>query len=158
MLDLIRVDNVCSIKRGSQLKSSEAVRGKYPVVAGGILPSCFHNQFNRKGPVITISASGANAGYINYYNQNIFATDCSTIEESNNYDLKYDIILGGTADGRVSQITSGLRYGKIIPEEYELILDDFLKDSGKSYGTQIVFCTKESLSCINYIKCDIIQV
>ena len=89
MLDLIRVDNVCSIKRGSQLKSSEAVRGKYPVVAGGILPSCFHNQFNRKGPVITISASGANAGYINYYNQNIFATDCSTIEESNNYDLKY---------------------------------------------------------------------
>lgn len=89
MLDLIKVDNVCNIKRGSQLKSSDAVWGKYPVVAGGIFPSCFHNQFNRKGPVVAISASGANAGYINYYNQNIFATDCSTIEESNKYDLKY---------------------------------------------------------------------
>ena len=89
MLDLIKVDNVCNIKRGSQLKSSDAVWGKYPVVAGGVLPSCFHNQFNRKGPVITISASGANAGFINYFNQNIFATDCSTIEENNKYDLKY---------------------------------------------------------------------
>lgn len=89
MLNLIKVDNVCNIKRGSQLKSSDAVWGKYPVVAGGIFPSFFHNQFNRKGPVVTISASGANAGYINYYNQNIFATDCSTIEESNKYDLKY---------------------------------------------------------------------
>ena len=60
MLDLIKVDNVCGIKRGSQLKSSDAVWGKYPVVAGGILPSCFHNQFNRKGPVKKLEIQASN--------------------------------------------------------------------------------------------------
>lgn len=74
----------------------------------------------------------------------------------NNYDLKYDIIIGGTADGSVAGIASNLRYGRISPEEYELKLSDFLKDDGSSYGTQIVFCTEDALSCIEYIKCDII--
>lgn len=74
----------------------------------------------------------------------------------NNYDLKYDIIIGGTADGSVAGIASDLRFGRINLEEYELKLSDFLKSDGSSYGTQIVFCTEDALSCIEYIKCDII--
>ncbi len=74
-----------------------------------------------------------------------------------NIDLRYDIIIGGTADGSVANIASDLRYGKISPQDYELNLADFLKEDGSSYGTQIVFCTQRSLSCIEYIKCDIIK-
>lgn len=76
--------------------------------------------------------------------------------KDNNYDLKYDIIIGGTADGNVAGIASDLRYKKISPEEYGLNLSDFLKDDGSSYGTQIVFCTEDALSCIECIKYDII--
>lgn len=73
-----------------------------------------------------------------------------------NADFRYDIIIGGTADGIVANIASDLRYGRIKPQNYQLNLADFLKDDGSSYGTQIVFCTQISLSCIKYIKCDII--
>lgn len=75
----------------------------------------------------------------------------------NNIEFGYDIIIGGTADGGVANIASDLRYGKISPQDYKLKLSDFLKEDGNSYGTQIVFCTEKSLSCIEYIKCDIIK-
>lgn len=74
-----------------------------------------------------------------------------------NADLRYDVIIGGTADGSVANIASDLRYGKISPQDYILNLSEFLKEDGSSYGIQIVFCTQQSLSCIKYIKCDIIN-
>ena len=75
-----------------------------------------------------------------------------------NTDFRYDIIIGGTADGSVANIASDLRYGRISSSNYKLDLADFLKEDGNSYGTQIVFCTEKALSCIEYIKCDIINI
>jgi restriction endonuclease S subunit len=43
------------------------------------VPSCFHSEANRQPPVITVSASGAYAGFISYFELPIFATDCTTI-------------------------------------------------------------------------------
>ena len=74
-----------------------------------------------------------------------------------NTDFRYDIIVGGTADGGIANIASDLRYGKMDPQNYKLKLADFLKEDGSSYGTQIAFCTEKSLSCIKYIKCDTIK-
>lgn len=86
---------IVNIQRGSMLKSSEYQFGSIPVIAGGITPAGFHNVANRNGRTITISASGANAGYISYYKEPIFATDCSTISESNDYfiDFIYYVLL-----------------------------------------------------------------
>ena len=69
-------------KRGKNLLTRDAIDGDTPVVAGGIEPSAYHNQFNTKSPVITISASGANAGYINLWNIPVWASDCSYIDDS----------------------------------------------------------------------------
>lgn len=80
---------IVAIQRGSMLKSSEYQFGNVPVIAGGITPAGFHNVANRNGRTITISASGANAGYISYYKEPIFATDCSTISEGNDYFIDY---------------------------------------------------------------------
>lgn len=80
---------IVSIQRGCMLKSSEYQFGNIPVIAGGITPAGFHNVANRNGRTITISASGANAGYISYYKEPIFATDCSTISEGNDYFIDY---------------------------------------------------------------------
>jgi len=84
-----------NIQRGSMLKSSEYLFGNVPVIAGGTTPAGFHNVANRRGRTITISASGANAGYISYYKEPIFATDCSTISEGNDYfiDFIYFVLL-----------------------------------------------------------------
>lgn len=80
---LTLLGDVAKIIKGQTLTSSQAIPGDVPVVAGGILPSITHNQANRKANVITVSASGANAGYVNYWDIPIFATDCNTIVSIN---------------------------------------------------------------------------
>ena len=66
----ITIGNLLIPKKGKNITRSEAVYGRYPVVAGGIEPSCYHDSFNTKLPVVTISASGANAGYVNLFFSN----------------------------------------------------------------------------------------
>ncbi len=81
--------DVLKVQRGSVLNRTKAVPGQIPVIAGGKSPAYYHNSANRVGPTITISASGANAGYVAYYDMPIFASDCSTISEGTDYDLRY---------------------------------------------------------------------
>lgn len=69
-------------KKGKNITKSEAVAGNYPVVAGGLEPSCYHNEANTKSPVITISASGANAGYVKLYTIPVWSSDSSYIDET----------------------------------------------------------------------------
>lgn len=76
------------IKRGSTITKKQVVPGNYPVVAGGKEAAYYHNEFNRQPPVITVSASGASAGYVNYWEVPIFASDCSTLEEKD-LNIKY---------------------------------------------------------------------
>lgn len=71
--------NICDIQKGTAITSSEIEEGEYKVVAGGIDYAYMHNKFNRPENVITVSASGANAGYVNLWKEKIFASDCTTI-------------------------------------------------------------------------------
>ena len=68
--------------RGKNLLVSAAKGGKTPVVAGGLTPSAFHNVANTKAPVITISASGANAGFVNLWGIPVWAADSSYIDST----------------------------------------------------------------------------
>ncbi|EUC76784.1 MULTISPECIES: restriction endonuclease subunit S [Streptococcus] len=67
------------IEKGKIITRDNVVEGDVPVVAAGIEPSCYHNESNRMAGIITVSASGANAGYVNYWNMPIFASDCNTV-------------------------------------------------------------------------------
>ena len=69
-------------KRGKGLLSKNAIKGDIPVVAGGIEPATYHNQANTTAPVLTIAASGANAGYINLWHIPVWASDSSYIDDS----------------------------------------------------------------------------
>ena len=66
-------------KRGKSITKSKCIEGDIPVVAGGLEPAYFHNQCNVSNPVVTISASGANAGFVRLYQQDIWASDCSFV-------------------------------------------------------------------------------
>ena len=66
-------------KRGKSITKSKCIDGDIPVVAGGLEPAYFHNQGNVCSPVVTISASGANAGFVRLYQQDIWASDCSFV-------------------------------------------------------------------------------
>ena len=65
--------------RGKTITKKQAVDGEVPVVAGGLEPAYFHNESNVSAPVVTISSSGANAGFVRLYHQDVWASDCSYI-------------------------------------------------------------------------------
>ena len=70
---------VC-FKRGKTITKKEIIEGNIPVVAGGTEPAYYCNNSNTGNRVITISASGANAGYTRMYFEEIWASDCSFID------------------------------------------------------------------------------
>ena len=78
--ELVKLGEVCEIRRGETITKREVKEGNIPVIAGGQTPAYYHNKSNRKGKIITCSGSGAYAGFINYFENEIFASDCSTIE------------------------------------------------------------------------------
>lgn len=75
-LDLGQLVAIC---RGKNITRDTAEPGSVPVVAGGLEPAYYHSTANAKSPVVTISASGANAGYVNIFLEDIWASDCSYI-------------------------------------------------------------------------------
>ena len=58
--------DVCEVKRGQSITKKQVIAGGIPVIAGGQQPAYFHNQSNRTGKIITISGSGAYAGFVNF--------------------------------------------------------------------------------------------
>jgi type I restriction enzyme S subunit len=84
-----RLGDVALIQKGQLITGKTLIPGDIPVIAGGKQPAYFHATANRTGRTITISASGASAGYLAIYNRPIFASDCSTISESGGYSIDF---------------------------------------------------------------------
>ncbi len=71
---------IAPFKRGKTITKDDAVAGSVPVIAGGLTPAYFHSQANTSAPVITVSGSGANAGYTHMYHVKVWASDCSFVD------------------------------------------------------------------------------
>lgn len=100
-------------KKGKNITKNQVVHGIVPVIAGGLEPSCFHNTANTKGPVITVSASGANAGYVKFNYADIWASDCSYIDNNtDNIYFLYELL------SSMRIIISNLQVGSAQPHVY----------------------------------------
>lgn len=86
-----KLSNILEIKKGKTITKSKAIDGDIPVIAAGTSIAYYHNEPNEKPPVITVSASGANAGYVWLHEYPIYASDCSVLKPKNNNkaDIKY---------------------------------------------------------------------
>jgi len=78
-----KLEKIAKIAKGTSITKAKTQEGNIKVVAGGIDFAYYHNISNRPKNTITVSASGANAGYINYWSEEIFASDCTTINADN---------------------------------------------------------------------------
>ena len=110
------IGNYIVSKRGKNLLTRDAINGDTPVVAGGIEPSAYHNQFNTKSPVITISASGANAGYINLWNIPVWASDCLYIDDSITKNVYFWYIVLKTRQNEIFDAQTGSAQPHIYPQ------------------------------------------
>lgn len=73
--------NIGTFVRGKNITAAQMVEGKVPVISAGLQPSGYHNEANVHGSNLTISASGANAGYLNFNLNDIWAADCSYYQD-----------------------------------------------------------------------------
>ena len=68
------------IRKGTLITEKTAnTNGDIKVISAGVDFSYYHDVANRPKNTITISASGANAGFVNFWREPIFACDCTTI-------------------------------------------------------------------------------
>lgn len=88
----VELGEVCDIEKGTSITKAKVTAGKIPVIAGGQQPAYYHNQSNREGKTITVSASGAYAGFVNYFDYPIFVSDCTTIKTKNENKLLTDFV------------------------------------------------------------------
>lgn len=113
----VKLGEITSISKGQLITERIAINGSIPVIAGGITPSYYHNQSNRKPNTITISASGANAGYISFHTYPIFASDCSTIEDNPVYDIKFLYFLLLLNQKKIFGLQTGGAQPHVYPEQ-----------------------------------------
>lgn len=96
-----------NVRKGKNITKSKVLPGCVPVVAGGLTPAYYHSTSNTKPPVITISASGANAGYVNFYGQEVWASDCSYIDAGATKFICYYYLLLKSRQDEITRLQRG---------------------------------------------------
>lgn len=106
-----KLSKLIKIKKGDYITKSNTTEGIYPVILGGQEPAYFIDKFNHTGKAITMSRSGASAGYVSFWNEPIFLTDGYLIEPKEMLTYEY---LYYSLKSRQSQIHL-LQTGSAIP-------------------------------------------
>ena len=101
-----------TFSRGKNITSAEMIEGQVPVISAGLEPSGYHNQSNVSGPCLTISSSGANAGYLKYNLTDIWAADCSYYNNLDNIWFVYSSLK------YLQPVISNLQCGAAQPHVY----------------------------------------
>ncbi|OMQ11876.1 restriction endonuclease subunit S [[Flexibacter] sp. ATCC 35103] len=78
-----RIDQYAVVQKGDLITAKKSKEGNIKVISAGISYAYTHSVSNREKNTITISGSGANAGYINFWREPIFACDCITVRGKN---------------------------------------------------------------------------
>jgi hypothetical protein len=90
--DTISLMSIAVLEKGKTITKKNILEGEIPVIAGGQTSPYNHNVANYDGNVITISASGAYAGYVWYHRTPIFASDCTVIYSKDESVFKTEYI------------------------------------------------------------------
>lgn len=104
-------------KKGKNITKATIKEGNIPVVAGGLEPAYYHNVANTAAPIVTVSASGANAGYVKLYYEDIWASDCSYIDNSMTPYVYYFYLYLKYNQIRVTNLQKGAAQPHVYPQD-----------------------------------------
>ncbi len=113
--EVVPLGSIVDIRKGKNITKKTITDGPVPVVAGGLTPAYYHNQANTHYPVITVSASGANAGHVNLYQEDIWASDCSFIDEETTPYVYYFYLLLKHRQIEVTRLQRGAAQPHVYP-------------------------------------------
>lgn len=116
-----KIGDYISPKRGKNLLKKNAVPGDIPVVAGGLSPSTYHSEANTVGPVLTISASGANAGYVCLWSQSVWSSDSSYIDSQMTNNVYFWYVMLKKRQKEIFDSQTGSAQPHIYPKHIDVM-------------------------------------
>ena len=120
------IGSIITPKRGKGLLSKDAVEGNVPVIAGGLEPATYHNESNTVAPVVTISASGANAGYVNLWHIPVWSSDSSFIDSTMTSNVYFWFVMLKKRQKEIFDAQTGSAQPHIYPKHIaEMPLGNF---------------------------------
>jgi len=119
---LTKLGDIAEIKKGKSITQKDVKPGNVKVVAGGMDFAYHHNESNRPQKTITISASGANAGFVNYWDEEIFASDCSTVRGADDEHTEYIFNALQSRQDEIYSFARGAAQPHVYPKDVEQLL------------------------------------
>ena len=109
--------DLIELRKGKSITKDSVREGKIPVVAGGMAPAYFHDTPNTHGPVITISASGANAGFVNLYFMDVWASDCTFVDSNTTPHVLYYYLWFDHHRAAITRLQRGSAQPHVYPKD-----------------------------------------
>ena len=134
----VKVGEICLIKKGKPLSFSQIKEGIYPVIAGGKTSPYSHNEYTDER-VITISASGAYAGFVSFHESKIWASDCSVIYPRNGLSvLKYIYALLSYKQSYIYSLQVGGAQPHVFPKDISNIIVNIPKEKEQTAIAEVL--------------------
>lgn len=118
---LVKLGEIAEVLKGKSITSVQTKEGNIKVVAGGQDFAYLHNEANRPAKTITISASGAYAGFVNYWDEPIFASDCTTIRGKSELETLYIYHFLQSIQEQIYLLQKGAAQPHVYPDDIKTI-------------------------------------
>lgn len=123
--ETLRFGEIRTLRKGKNITKATAQEGNVPVVAAGLKPAYCHSVANAVGPVVTVSASGANAGYVALYHTDIWASDCSYLSAAENLDIWFLYLSMKSRQAEISNMQQGAAQPHVYPKHLKRLILKF---------------------------------
>lgn len=148
------------IKKGTLITGDTAnLNGKIKVVSAGISFSYYHDKSNYIKNTITISASGANAGFINFWREEIFASDCTVVRGKKDIDTIIILFFLKARQEFLYQQARGSAQPHVYPKDIERLKIEIppqdIIEKYKQYvlsGNEIIAINQEQNQTLSQIR------
>ena len=118
--EVLTLAEMAKIKKGKALSSKHLEPGDFPVIAGGKSSPYKHSKYTHEN-IITISASGAYAGFVAYHKHKIWASDCSVVEAKENTITQFIFQFLLLNQIKIYSLQSGGAQPHIYPKDIEVL-------------------------------------
>lgn len=108
-------------RRGKSLQSRDMREGMIPVVSGGLRPAGFHDEANTVSPVLTVSASGANAGFVALWDEPVWSADSCFIDTTITDNVYFYYLFMKARQDIIYGMQTGSGQPHIYPKHIELL-------------------------------------
>ena len=141
----VKLGEICLIKKGKPLSFTQIKEGIYPVIAGGKTSPYSHNEYTDER-VITISASGAYAGFVSLHESKIWASDCSVIYSRNGLSiLKYIYALLSYKQPYIYSLQVGGAQPHVFPKDISNIIIKIPKEKEQIAIAEVLTATDREI-------------